>query len=51
MEPDEVRRLEDLPPKGGKAAELWISGDLYPIEMDPTLRKGGEKSGKEPAKE
>ena len=47
MSPDDVRMLEDLPPKGGKAAELWISGDLYPIEMDPTQRKspksGGEK--------
>lgn len=45
MKPDEVRRLEDLPPLGGKADELWISGDLYPIEMDPALRKskGGER--------
>ena len=25
MKPDEVRRLEDLPPLGGKANELWIS--------------------------
>ncbi|MFD3261863.1 phage portal protein [Paenibacillus lentus] len=40
MEPDEVRRLEDLPPKGGAAAQLWVSGDLYPIDMDPTQRKG-----------
>jgi hypothetical protein len=39
MAPDEVRQLEDLPPRGGKAADLWISGDMYPIEMDPTLRK------------
>jgi HK97 family phage portal protein len=44
MTPDEVRQYEDLPPKGGKAAELWISGDMYPLEMDPTHRKGGEKS-------
>lgn len=50
MSPDEVRQLEDLPPKGGKASELWISGDMYPLEMDPVLRKGGDKSGKEPAK-
>ncbi len=54
MEPDEVRKLEDLPPKGGKAAELWISGDLYPIEMDPALRKSskggdGENGEKEKA--
>lgn len=51
MKPDEVRRLEDLPPEGGMANELWISGDLYPINMDPTLRKttspkGGEGDGK-----
>ena len=45
MEPDEVRRLEDLPPKGGMAAQLWISGDLYPIEMDPSLRKSSSKGG------
>ncbi|MBS4188644.1 phage portal protein [Bacillus sp. FJAT-49705] len=51
MTPDEVRGLEDLPPKGGKASELWISGDMYPLEMDPTQRKGGDKSGKEPTKE
>jgi HK97 family phage portal protein len=44
MEPDEVRELEDLPPRGGMAAKLWISGDMYPLEMDPTLRKGGEKN-------
>lgn len=46
MSPDEVRRLEDLPPKGGKAEQLWISGDLYPIEMDPTQRKGVKDGGK-----
>jgi HK97 family phage portal protein len=46
MDRDEVRRLEDLPPRGGKAAELWISGDMYPLEMDPALRKGVSKSGK-----
>lgn len=45
MKPDEVRQLEDLPPVGGKASELWISGDMYPLEMDPALRKGGEKGG------
>lgn len=50
MKPDEVRMLEDLAPMGGMADKLWISGDLYPQEMDPTLRKssksteGGEKS-------
>jgi hypothetical protein len=46
MTPDEVRQYEDLPPKGGKAAELWISGDMYPLEMDPTLRKGVSASDK-----
>lgn len=40
MSRDEVRMLEDIPPKGGMAAELWISGDMYPLEMDPSLRKG-----------
>ncbi|MDQ0268882.1 HK97 family phage portal protein [Cytobacillus purgationiresistens] len=45
MEPDEVRRLEDLPPKGGAAAQLWVSGDLYPIDMDPKDRKVTSKGG------
>jgi len=50
MKPNEVRRLEDLPPEKGMANELWISGDLYPINMDPALRKttspkGGEDNG------
>ncbi|MBS4198609.1 phage portal protein [Bacillus sp. FJAT-49732] len=40
MSRDEVRMLEDLPPRGGMAAELWISGDMYPLEMDPNDRKG-----------
>ncbi|MFS7254398.1 phage portal protein [Carnobacterium divergens] len=39
MARDEVRALEDLPPIGGKASELFISGDMYPLEMDPALRK------------
>jgi HK97 family phage portal protein len=50
MSPDEVRQLEDLPPKGGNASKLWVSGDLYPIDMDPTQRKGvsnGDKGTKE----
>ncbi len=51
MAMDEVRRFEDLPPRGGKAAELWISGDMYPLEMDPTLRKGGDKQNGEGTKE
>ncbi|MEC0110414.1 phage portal protein [Paenibacillus taichungensis] len=49
---DEVRVSEDKPPRGGAADQLWISGDMYPLDMDPTLRKtsgsgtttkGGEK--------
>lgn len=47
MTQDEVRMLEDLPPKGGNASNLWVSGDLYPIDMDPLQRKGGEKSSGE----
>lgn len=51
IKPDEIRRLEDFPPVGGMADKLWISGDLYPVDMDPALRKsttstpleGGEK--------
>lgn len=44
---DEVRRWEDLAPRGGKADELWISGDMYPLEMDPLLRKGVKVSEEE----
>lgn len=44
MKPDEVRMLEDLAPMGGKADVLWISGDLYPQEMDPALRKSSAAS-------
>jgi HK97 family phage portal protein len=36
---DEVRRKEDEPPMGGNASKLWISGDLYPVDMDPQERK------------
>jgi HK97 family phage portal protein len=43
---DDVRRYEDLPPAGGAAANLWVSGDLYPINMDPSKRKGGDSTGK-----
>lgn len=46
LTPDEVRELEDKPPKGGSASQLWISGDLYPIDMDPLQRKGVKDSGK-----
>jgi HK97 family phage portal protein len=46
MKPDEVRMYEDLPPVGGKASELWISGDMYPLEMDPSQRKSSGKTEK-----
>lgn len=42
MAPDEARMLEEMPPRGGKASELWISGDMYPQDMDPTLRKSNK---------
>jgi HK97 family phage portal protein len=46
MKPNEVRQLEDLPPEP-EGNKLWISGDLYPMDMDPTQRKGVNSSGKE----
>lgn len=40
MTPNEVRELEDLKPLDDlNADKAWLSGDLYPIDMDPTLRK------------
>lgn len=42
---DEVRGFEDMPPKGGNASKLWVSGDLYPIDMDPKERKTTSKGG------
>lgn len=47
MKPDEIRQLEDLPPVGGNAEKLWISGDLYPLDLPIAERKtdkGGEKN-------
>ncbi|MGE7020421.1 phage portal protein [Solibacillus cecembensis] len=53
MKPNEVRQFEDLPPdKSEMANQLWISGDLYPIDLPIAERKstttstvgGGEKS-------
>ncbi|MCT1575691.1 phage portal protein [Oceanobacillus kimchii] len=38
-EQDEVRQWEDLPPRGGNASKLWVSGDLYPIDLNPSERK------------
>lgn len=45
LKQDEARRFEDLPPEGGNANKLWVSGDLYPIEMDPSERKITSKGG------
>lgn len=36
---DEVRSFEDMPPKGGNASKLWISGDLYTIDTPANERK------------
>lgn len=47
MTADEVRAKEDEPPMGGNAAKLHISGDLYPIDMDPKDRKGSALKGGE----
>ena len=47
MTRDEVRMYEELPPKGGMASELWISGDMYPLEMDPLLRKSATPTNKD----
>lgn len=42
---NDVRRLEDLPPSEDEFMDKhWISGDLYPVDMDPTQRKGVTKS-------
>lgn len=42
---DDVRRKEDEPPVGGNASKLWVSGDLYPIDLDPKDRKTTSKGG------
>lgn len=42
---DDIRRLEDEPPVGGNASKLWVSGDLYPIDMDPKDRKSTKLKG------
>lgn len=48
MKPNEVRRLEDLPPdKSAMADQLWISGDLYPIDLPVHERKSGKTSTNE----
>lgn len=47
MSQDEVRMLEELPPRGGSANQLWISGDMYPLDMDPTLRRTNNNSNQD----
>lgn len=42
---DDVRRKEDEPPVGGNASKLWVSGDLYPIDLDPKDRRITSKGG------
>lgn len=45
FKPNEVRGYEDLPPdESPYANELWISGDLYPLGMDPKLRKSSDSN-------
>jgi HK97 family phage portal protein len=39
LKPNEVRQLEDLPPEP-EGNQLWVSGDLYPMSLDPSQRKG-----------
>jgi HK97 family phage portal protein len=47
MTPDDIRRLEDLPPMGGKANELWISGDMYTMSDDSSQRAKNRKEKKD----
>lgn len=44
LTPNEIRELEDLPPKKGNAEELWLSGDLYTIDTPIETRKGVKPS-------
>lgn len=48
--PNDISALEDIPPSDlANADKRYISGDLYPVDMDPTLRKttkGGDSDGK-----
>lgn len=47
MTQNEVRQSEDMPPKSGNAEELWVSGDLYPIDTPVQERKSAPKGGDE----
>lgn len=42
---DEIRQLEDHAPVGGNASKLWVSGDLYPIDTEPSERKKASEGG------
>lgn len=46
---NDLRKLEELPPSDEPNADkLWITGDLYPLDLDPEKRntsKGGETGG------
>lgn len=49
---NDILDLEDLPESGDEYADkLFVSGDLYPIDMDPTQRKGVTKNATEDTKE
>lgn len=44
---NDIRKYEDIPPSNDEMAdELFISGDLYPLDMDPTQRKGVSDNAK-----
>jgi len=42
--PNEIRAWEDLPPEP-EGDKLYLSGDLYPMDLDPTLRQRPNTSG------
>lgn len=45
---NDIRALEDSPLSNDPAAnQLWVSGDLYPADMDPAKRKGVTTSAKQ----
>jgi len=49
---NDILDLEDLPESTDEYADkLFVSGDLYPIDMDPTQRKGVTKNATEDTKE
>ena len=38
---NDLRKLEELPPSDAKNADqLWITGDLYPLDSDISERQG-----------